>query len=248
MRPTDAESGALGGQFDDLRKIAGIGPTLAARLTGAGITRYRDLAALTAGKLAELAGVAEGRVTSQDWIGQAQRLDDAASHQEYATFHVELLLDEGTVRRTKTRHYQTDTEESWSGWDAGRLIAVITRKAALDTTASRPAALSVDGPHLAANGAVAPATAPTVVRATVGIAAGGAGFTIEVTAVSVRDGERHPIARATGTVAAEQPASLELTGPPLPSGMYRLEAAATVSGTGEPASRQRALGDIVLVR
>ena len=229
MRPTDADSGALGGQFDDLRKIAGIGPALAARLAGA----------------------AEGRVASQDWTGQARRLDDAAGRQEYATFHVELLLDHGTVRRTKTRHYQTDTEEFWSGWDAGRLIAVITSKAALDTAgpaASQPAAVSVDGPRLAADGAVAPATAPTVVRATVGIASGGADFTIEVTAGSVRDGGRHAIARASGTVAAAQPASLELTGPPLPAGMYRLEAAVTVSGSGEPGTRQRALGDIVLVR
>lgn len=44
----------------------------------------------------------------------------------YATFVVELLLDEhGDVRRTRTVHVQTGAEQSWPGWDEQRLIEKI---------------------------------------------------------------------------------------------------------------------------
>jgi hypothetical protein len=129
---------------DDLQKIAGIGTALAARLAGAGVTSYRDLASHTPQRLAALTRVPSAKIISQDWIGQAQRLAGAEliepeGQQKYATFHIELLIDpDNTVRRTRTRHYQTDTEDSWPGWDDKRLIAVIHRKAALDPVAGPP--------------------------------------------------------------------------------------------------------------
>jgi Helix-hairpin-helix domain len=255
---------------DALQKIAGIGPTVAARLAQAGISRYRELAALTPERLADLAGVGPGKVTGQDWIGQARRLAGDVStgseqQQEYVTFHVELLIDDGAVRRTKTRHYQTDTEENWSGWDAERLIAVIRRKAALDSAAPVPhpakpsrsptPSLQVDGPHPAeegTHGTFRLAGQPTVVRMTIQVATGAADFAAEINADSLRDRSRQSIATATGTVTASQSARLELTGPPLPPGMHRLEAAITVFGhrhqpADEPTSRRRVLGDLIHV-
>src|SRR5262249_54549724 len=122
---------------DDLQKITGIGAALAARLTDAGVTTYRELASHTPQRLAALTRVPTAKIVSQDWAGQARRLAGSAltepeGQQKYATFHVELLIDaDNAVRRTKTRHFQTDTEDSWPGWDDQRIIAVIRRKAGL---------------------------------------------------------------------------------------------------------------------
>lgn len=44
----------------------------------------------------------------------------------YATFVVELLLDEhGSVRRTRVVHVQTGLEQRWPGWDGQRLVSLI---------------------------------------------------------------------------------------------------------------------------
>ena len=130
---------------DDLQKIIGIGAALAARLADAGVTTYRELASHTPQRLAALTRVPSAKIVSQDWAGQARQLAGSAltepeGQQKYATFLVELLIDaDNTVRRTKTRHFQTDTEDSWPGWDDQRLIAVIRHKAALDVgAAERP--------------------------------------------------------------------------------------------------------------
>jgi hypothetical protein len=128
---------------DDLQKIIGIGAALAARLADAGVTTYRELASHTPQRLAALTRVPSAKIVSQDWAGQARQLAGSAltepeGQQKYATFLVELLIDaDNTVRRTKTRHFQTDTEDSWPGWDDRRLIAVIRRKAALDVGAAQ---------------------------------------------------------------------------------------------------------------
>jgi hypothetical protein len=99
-------------------------------------------------RIAELLGGGGGisveRITIQDWVGQARRLAGNAAvnppeHQRYATFHVELLIDsDGGVRRTKVRHYQTDTEDNWAGWDQEHLSAVITGRAGLTFTQMSP--------------------------------------------------------------------------------------------------------------
>src|SRR5260370_21104355 len=65
---------------------------------------------------------------------------DPEGHQTYATFHDQLLIDaDNTVRRTKARHYHTDAEDSWPGWDEQNLIDVIRTKAALYAAAPPPA-------------------------------------------------------------------------------------------------------------
>ena len=171
---------------DDLQKITGIGAALAARLADAGVTTYRELAGHAPQRLAALTRVPTAKIVSQDWAGQARRLAGSAltepeGQQKYATFHVELLIDaDNTVRRTKTRHFQTDTEESWPGWDDQRLIALIRRKAALDAPAAKPPLpgppgapapppIHADGPSPAEEGTIGTfrvAGQPTAVRLT----------------------------------------------------------------------------------
>lgn len=55
---------------DDLTEIKGIGPVFSGRLAAAGISRFDELAALSAGRLAEVAGVPEARAV--EWIDQAR--------------------------------------------------------------------------------------------------------------------------------------------------------------------------------
>ena len=275
---------------DDLQKIVGVGAAAAARLADAGVTTYQDLASCTPQRLAALTRVPTGKIVIKDWIGQAQRLAASADvlvepegQQKYATFHVELLVDaDSTVRRTKTRHYQTDTEDSWPGWDDQRLIAVIRGKAALDPVAEpptnplagspapsvsnrprqsgepgrpdppRPPApppIHAEGPSPAeegTRGTFRVAGEPTAVRMTFrvgpGLDGGDLDFTAEVTARSLADGHRHPLATSCGTAAIDQPVALELIGTPLPPGIYRLEAMISIHG-----HRRRVLGDLVHV-
>src|SRR5258708_35806589 len=103
-----------------------------------------------------VSGISVGRQSSQDWIVKARQLagdlsNNPEGHQRYATFHVELLIDQdGEVRRTKVRHYQTDTEESWPGWDQEKLLAVFRGQSALDTSSgAMPAPLRAPAPSAA---------------------------------------------------------------------------------------------------
>lgn len=54
---------------DDLTEVNGIGPVFARRLMEAGISTFAELAKAPPERVAEVAGVPEGRVT--DWIEQA---------------------------------------------------------------------------------------------------------------------------------------------------------------------------------
>jgi hypothetical protein len=271
----DPEPGPLPPAADDMQQIAGIGPALATRLAEAGVTRYRDLASFTEERLAAVVHVSAERIAGQDWIGQARRLAgdvpiDPEGHQTYATFHVELLIDaDNTVRRTKARHYQTDAEDSWPGWDEQHLIAVIRSKAALDTPAPRPAEpqapavlpIHVDGPGPAekgTHGTFRLAGQPMTVRMALRVApfdradAGPVDFIAEVAARSVSDNARYPVATASGVATIDEASCLDLGGPPLPPGLYRLEAVVVIYGhrhqPGErPLGRHRVRGDLVHV-
>lgn len=67
--------------LDDLRRIRGIGPTIASRLNENGITRFRQLADMSPDELGELADtirIARGRVARDDWAAAAAALDEAA--------------------------------------------------------------------------------------------------------------------------------------------------------------------------
>lgn len=59
---------------DDFSDIKGIGPVIRRRLREAGIESFAQLAEMDVEELAETAGVPEGRIASDDWIGQAKSL------------------------------------------------------------------------------------------------------------------------------------------------------------------------------
>jgi small subunit ribosomal protein S2 len=67
------------GKADDLKKITGVGPALERKLNALGVTRYDQIAAFS-DEEAEKVDAAlnyKGRVTSDDWIGQAKTLATA---------------------------------------------------------------------------------------------------------------------------------------------------------------------------
>jgi hypothetical protein len=51
---------------------------------------------------------------------------DAATHQHYATFSLELLMnDDNTVRRTKLAHLQSGVAQTWSEWEPSTVIEFV---------------------------------------------------------------------------------------------------------------------------
>ena len=149
---------------DDFKQIKGIGPATERRLHEAGIHTYEQLASTEADALAKigagLVGMSPERVIQEDWRGQAQELaqkhSPSANGQHYATFTVELLLDQDNgVRRTRVVHVQDDAhKETWAGWEDQRLVQFITGHAGLKT------AVKVEQTEAAANAETAQ-TKPT---------------------------------------------------------------------------------------
>lgn len=51
---------------------------------------------------------------------------EPASHQHYATFSLELLLnDDNTVRRTRATHVQSGCGLTWSGWESDAVVKFV---------------------------------------------------------------------------------------------------------------------------
>jgi predicted flap endonuclease-1-like 5' DNA nuclease len=66
-----------GGDGDDLTRISGIGPGLAAKLKQQGITTFAQLAALSDAEIDQLEETIikfPGRIRREDWVGQAKQL------------------------------------------------------------------------------------------------------------------------------------------------------------------------------
>jgi hypothetical protein len=136
---------------DDFKLIHGIGPGLDTRLHAAGIRTYAQMGEMSAEKivsaLGNVIGLTPQRIIDQDWTGQARRLapltqpaaqnpDATDLRQHYATFTLELLLDDRNgVRRTRAVFIQAEKEDAWAGWDEKRLAAFITQQAGLQTPA-----------------------------------------------------------------------------------------------------------------
>lgn len=129
-------------EADDLTLINGIGPTLSARLNDIGILTFTQLADLSPEDIASrVIGRSAKRIASENWIQQARKLaPQATTHQfqesgtanefrqHYATFTVELLLDEdNSVRRTRATYVQNKLEETWAGWEEPRLTDFFVR-------------------------------------------------------------------------------------------------------------------------
>jgi predicted flap endonuclease-1-like 5' DNA nuclease len=308
---------------DDFKRIRGIGPSIAQRLYAAGILTFDQLAVRSPTALAELvsdiAGMSADLIAKKDWIGQAHALateqpsvsEDAldqppaeslaeattpAARQHYATFTVELLLDEvNDVRRTRATHIQGGAEDAWAGWQAERLVDFFVRRAAMRSPQAEPAlavfeveptsALAEATPppatvaEVAAGPMVAVATPPPAllpstaalhVRALELLPDGAGGprsflrpdqpfevgltldladvaapadqlllYSAEIYAKDLHHHARRSIGEARGTLAVAEMVALRVSGRELPSGIYRLEAAVTITApTGEAGARK----------
>ncbi len=131
---------------DNFKLIKGIGPVIERRLNGAGIRTFKQLAVLSPARLAKLIpGLQAKRIAKQGWISRARRLASQRAktklfidtgttpgRQRYATFTIELLLDEASrVRRTRVVHVQDGEEGLWANWDEVQLINFIIGHAGL---------------------------------------------------------------------------------------------------------------------
>ncbi len=67
---------APAGKADDLKKIEGVGPALERKLNALGVTRYDQVASFTDEEVARIDDALnyKGRVTRDDWVGQAKAL------------------------------------------------------------------------------------------------------------------------------------------------------------------------------
>jgi hypothetical protein len=134
---------------DDFTLIKGIGPKIKTRLQGAGILTFAQLGALSAEEISSVAtGLSTKRIARENWIGQARQLarkrvkrartqpckrrSPPTNRQHYATFTVELLLDEiNDVRRIRCAHIQSGDQETWAGWEEARLVGFVVEHAGL---------------------------------------------------------------------------------------------------------------------
>lgn len=135
-------------EADNFKLITGIGPKTERRLHESGVLTYARLATMSPTELAELlhdfAGMSASRIEEQGWASQAhdlmlegasgqQSAEEAPGNgQHYATFRIELLLNEkNEVRRTGVSHIQGQEDHSWVGWDGNRLLDFIVKHASL---------------------------------------------------------------------------------------------------------------------
>ncbi len=143
---------------DDFTRIKGIGPAIEKRLHNAGIRTFARLSALSPAEVAALTpGLSAERITQQGWTRQARKLapkqvpakprkETAAlvGRQHYATFTVELLLDENDeARRTRVVHIQSGDMDTWAGWEAEQLIDFLARHTAARSRLAKPVPLAV---------------------------------------------------------------------------------------------------------
>ncbi len=158
-RPTQARASEHA--QDDLERISGIGPAIARRLEGAGITTYGKLAESTpaalSALLAGIGGTSAGRIAESDWIGQARRLAPARAPSQDARrsvcLSVELLLErDDAVLRTTVQDRQSGARDAWDGWDGERLLTAL-RTAGTAAAQVLPPASSATAPAATAESA-----------------------------------------------------------------------------------------------
>lgn len=296
-KQTSTPSAPTSAGADDLTRIQGIGPAIARRLITVGVTTFDEIAARSPADLAALiglTGLSAEQIARKDWVGQAhvlaaERLPavpanelfdhelSAPEHesatmnrQHYATFMVELLLDEeNEVRRTRVAHVQGGAEDSWAGWRATQLLAFFTQSAQIQPPQAEPASpTQQEAPDLADDRGIAQVQIRGLELAPVG-ASGAQSFLLDdqpfeaqlalafsdlstsageplvysttVYAKNLRDRSRHTISHVRDTLPRAEPTIVRLAGTRLPRGIYRLEAVVSVK---QPAGATGATPDL----
>lgn len=246
---------ALPAGADDFKLIHGIGPGIANRLYAAGICRFEQLAARTpdevAHVVADIAGMSAERIVKQDWIGQAQEFSNqpaadqpaaepgSSARQHYATFTIELLLDEhNDVRRTRAVHVQSGAKTTWAGWDQERISAFLIEQSGLAGEPITDEAEQQPRAELVLTGAAAQRFVecgePFDVRLALDLAdiaqlrGVPVGYTATIFAKQL-GGQRTTIGEDRGSLVFDQHASVTVQGHLAQSGVYRIEALFTIT-------------------
>jgi hypothetical protein len=129
--------------IDDFTRIKGIGPIVNDRLHRAGIRTFAQLATLSSKDIACLIpNMSAKQILNESWSQQARELasskaasktlenepDISASRQHYENFTLEFLLSEkNKIRRLQIVHIQSGDVDTWTKWDAERLIDFLAR-------------------------------------------------------------------------------------------------------------------------
>jgi hypothetical protein len=247
-------------EADDFKLIKGIGQGIENRLHTAGILTFAQLAALSPADIAtfvaDIIGMTVERINKQNWIGQARELasgpdptgqsNNIATHQHYATFIVELLLDAtNDVRRTRVVHAQTTAEEAWAGWEEARVMNFFVQHAELPqmiappkptlggTFEVRELTISPARPDMQCS--ILPCNQPFDVR-----------LLLDLTKVIVPDhlsldyaaviyakelggGARRVAAKVRDTITPDCEVTIDVMGAAVPEGTYRLQAEVTLA-------------------
>lgn len=244
-------------EVDDLTLITGIGPAVESRLHGVGIYTFAQLAALSpadiAASVSGLAGLTAERIIKQDWIGQAHKLaaPTTLSQPDWIE-QARHLSANGTITGQKD-----DTENSVKNQHI--LIATNEPHENLEVEVQKVASASASGAkknllsvlHLGkietmAVGAesprcLLPSGQPFDVLLTLdftGIALPNdapLNYTTRIHAKKLGDHSSQPVGEAHGSIIPSEKVSIRVEGTTLVQGIYRLEAAVTLTSTDEEA-------------
>lgn len=293
-QPQPSRAGQPG---DDFSRITGIGLKRARLLRDAGILTFHDIARHTPDEIAEITGVSAEIIASQNWIGQARDLAEPQPElsrpgQDYAAFHIEVLLDsDNRVRRTKIYKYRTDFNDHWGGWDEERLLTFLRERIPVletqqpadddqleplpvpspDQTPATVASDAGQAPETVASDIQQPPAAPPSeslletfviieelaplrdgqvnyfrhndepvtarlslrIKPAASTLESGAECAVEISARKLGSRERLTVGTTRRAVRVNDRVSFELTGPPLPSGLYGLVATVSIYPTGQ---------------
>jgi len=230
--------------------------------------------------LSDVAGVSPQRIANQDWTGQARQLagtlrEESEPSQHYASFHIELLLDaDNRVRRTKVHHHQADTVDTWPGWDEDRLLGLVRDRVPLNVAPQPTDAADFQPPVPSAPfflrieelapirdgqaGYVRDPHEATSVRLTLRVKPtdephpATVDFAADIAARKLGGYHLWQLGARDGTLRIDDPVSVELTGPPLPPGLYRLVVTVVLYAAGhapeaQPLYSRGASGDLMQV-
>jgi hypothetical protein len=162
----------------DLQRIKGIGPVTARHLQAAGISSCAQLARLSPGEVVAVAPeLSAERIKQEAWFKQARALTskhgsrkrrkdklNRGRRQHYATFTVELLLNQNnTVRRTEVVYVQGQAAQQWAGWEEQGLIGFFRQQAGLKESTPKRGFIPESGapPERDPASGVVPASSPT---------------------------------------------------------------------------------------
>jgi hypothetical protein len=141
---------------DDLQRISSIGPKTDEKLKHAGIRTFAQLRRTSVEKLARISGYSTQQIEQKDWTGQAKTLasapdrtvgsDEDVRPPDRHNFSVEVQLDATSraVLSSNIHHVQSDDQDSWRGWDGGRLVSFIDVRAGPETQPTTDTAAGED--------------------------------------------------------------------------------------------------------